>query len=164
MCVHMEKVKNFNYEVISENKLIYQLRAGLYICSGKLWPREQLFTMWTSQPGNNRYFHSKTGMNVHEEPAHAASLELSAWFCPTVRTLHLFVYLMFCFINYFCSQRGSLCWTCKRYNYSQSYNYWVNNKQLLDEVEHDIMNYQNRGLCYLPKPKAEAGNTDARFW
>ena len=25
-------------------------------------------------------------------------------------------------------------------------------KQLLDEVEHDIMNYQNRGLCYLPKP------------
>ena len=21
------------------------------------------------------------------------------------------------------------------------------NKQLLDEVEHDIMNYQNRGLC-----------------
>ena len=23
----------------------------------------------------------------------------------------------------------------------------VFNKQLLDEVEHDIMNYQNRGLC-----------------
>jgi len=22
-------------------------------------------------------------------------------------------------------------------------------KQLLEEVEHDIMNYQNRGLCYL---------------
>jgi len=37
------------------------------------------------------------------------------------------------------------------------------NKQLLDEVEHDIMNYQNRGLCYLPKPKAEANNTDTRF-
>ena len=36
-------------------------------------------------------------------------------------------------------------------------------KQLLDEVEHDIMNYQNRGLCYLPKPKAEANNTDTRF-
>ena len=29
-------------------------------------------------------------------------------------------------------------------------------KQLLDEVEHDIMNYQNRGLCSLPKPKAKA--------
>ena len=28
-----------------------------------------------------------------------------------------------------------------------------NNKQLLDEDEHDIMNYQNRGLRYLPKPK-----------
>ena len=28
-------------------------------------------------------------------------------------------------------------------------------KQLLDEVEHDIMKYQNRGLFYLPKPKAE---------
>ena len=39
----------------------------------------------------------------------------------------------------------------------------LNNKQLLDEVEHDIMNYQNRGLCYLPKPKAEADNTDTRF-
>ena len=37
-------------------------------------------------------------------------------------------------------------------------------KQLLDEVEHDIMNYQNRGLCYLPKPKAEADNADTRFW
>ena len=34
---------------------------------------------------------------------------------------------------------------------------------LFDEVEHDIMNYQNRGLCYLPKPKAEADNTDTRF-
>ena len=40
----------------------------------------------------------------------------------------------------------------------------TDNKQLLDEVEHDIMNYQNRGLCYLPKPKAEADNTDTRFW
>ena len=39
----------------------------------------------------------------------------------------------------------------------------VNIKQLLDEVEHDIMNYQNRGLGYLPKPKAEADNTDTRF-
>ena len=37
------------------------------------------------------------------------------------------------------------------------------NIQLLDEVEHDIMNYQNRGLCYLPKPKAEADDTDTRF-
>ena len=37
------------------------------------------------------------------------------------------------------------------------------NKQLLHEVDHDIMNYQNRGLCYLPKPKAEADNTDTRF-
>ena len=36
-------------------------------------------------------------------------------------------------------------------------------KQLLDEVEHDIMNYQNRGLCYLRKLKAEADNTDMRF-
>ena len=37
------------------------------------------------------------------------------------------------------------------------------NKQLLDKVEHDSMNYQNRGLCYMPKPKAEADNTDTRF-
>ena len=38
----------------------------------------------------------------------------------------------------------------------------TNIKQLLDEVEHDIMNCQNRGLCYVPKPKAEADNTDTR--
>ena len=38
-------------------------------------------------------------------------------------------------------------------------------KQSLDEVEHDIMNInQNQGLYYLPKPKAEADNTDTRFW
>ena len=36
-------------------------------------------------------------------------------------------------------------------------------KQLLDEVEHDIINYRNRGLCYLPKPKASTDNTDTRF-
>ena len=39
----------------------------------------------------------------------------------------------------------------------------ADNKQLLDEVERDIMTYQNRGLCYLPKEKAEADNTDTRF-
>ena len=34
-----------------------------------------------------------------------------------------------------------------------------------NEVEHDIMNYKNRGLCYLPNPKlkAEADNTDTSF-
>ena len=32
----------------------------------------------------------------------------------------------------------------------------------LDEVEHVIMNYQNRGPSYLPKPRAEADNTDTR--
>ena len=40
----------------------------------------------------------------------------------------------------------------------------INIKQLLDEVEHDIIDDQNRGLCYLPKPKASADNTDTRFW
>ena len=45
-----------------------------------------------------------------------------------------------------------LMWTCYAYI-----------KQLSDKVEHDIMNYQNRGLCYLPKPKTEADNTDTRF-
>ena len=34
------------------------------------------------------------------------------------------------------------------------------NKQLLDEAEHDIKNYPDRGQCYLPKPKAEADNID----
>ena len=29
----------------------------------------------------------------------------------------------------------------------------------MDEVEHDTENYQGRGLCCLPKPKAEADNT-----
>ena len=40
---------------------------------------------------------------------------------------------------------------------------FMNIKQLLDEVDHDIMNYQNRGLCYLSKPKPEAYNTNTRF-
>ena len=35
-------------------------------------------------------------------------------------------------------------------------------EQLLDEVEHDIVNYQNRGLCYLPQASASADNTDTR--
>ena len=35
-----------------------------------------------------------------------------------------------------------------------------NNKWLLDEAEHDIKNYPNRGQCFLPKPKAEADNID----
>ena len=43
---------------------------------------------------------------------------------------------------------------------NRDYNHGAIIKQLLDEVEHDIMNYQNRGLCYLPKPKVEADNTD----
>ena len=32
----------------------------------------------------------------------------------------------------------------------------MDNKELLDEAEHDIKNYPDRGQCYLPKPKAEA--------
>ena len=43
-------------------------------------------------------------------------------------------------------------------------NWLTDVKQLLDEVEHDVLNYQNRCLCYLPKPKVEADNTDTRFW
>ena len=50
---------------------------------------------------------------------------------------------------------------CQRRSFKYALN--TNNKQLLDEVEHDIVNYQNRGLCCLPKPKAEADNTDTRF-
>ena len=30
---------------------------------------------------------------------------------------------------------------------------------MVDEVEHDGENYRGRGLCYLPKPKADADNT-----
>ena len=40
---------------------------------------------------------------------------------------------------------------------------YFNIKKLLDEVEHDIMNYHCQGLTYLPKPKAEADNRDTRF-
>ena len=31
----------------------------------------------------------------------------------------------------------------------------VVNKQLLDETEHDIKNYPDRGQCYLSKPEAD---------
>ena len=33
----------------------------------------------------------------------------------------------------------------------------------MDEVEHDIMNYQNRGLCYLPKPKGLSNQADVEL-
>ena len=39
----------------------------------------------------------------------------------------------------------------------------ANNKQLLDEVEHDITNYQCKGLNYEPKLNTEADNSDTRF-
>ena len=42
----------------------------------------------------------------------------------------------------------------------QKYSGQSNIKQLLDEVKHDTMNYQKRGMCYLLKPKAKADNTD----
>ena len=35
-----------------------------------------------------------------------------------------------------------------------------NNKQLLNEVEHGIEDYQAQGLHYPPKPKAEVDNTN----
>ena len=35
-------------------------------------------------------------------------------------------------------------------------NYWI-------RFSHDIMNYQNRGLYYLPQPSALADNTDLAF-
>ena len=36
-----------------------------------------------------------------------------------------------------------------------------NIKQLLDEAEHNVKNYSDRGgQCYLPKPKVEADNID----
>ena len=39
-----------------------------------------------------------------------------------------------------------------------SFDTWI--KQLLNEVEHDIENYQGQGLCYLLKPEAEVDNTN----
>ena len=35
-----------------------------------------------------------------------------------------------------------------------------NNKQLLNEVEYDIENFQGQGLCYPPKPNPEVDNTN----
>ena len=55
-------------------------------------------------------------------------------------------------------------WLSERYYFKKIYRVTITNiKQLLDEVEHDITNYQNRGLCYLPQPSASADNTDTRF-
>ena len=68
-----------------------------------------------------------------------------------------------CFLSS-CKQRfklfNKICFT---YEFN---NMWIIHsfiKQLLVEVEHDIINYQNQGLSYLPKPKAEADNTETRF-
>ena len=52
---------------------------------------------------------------------------------------------------------------CQTFSLSRKSSVLVDFKQLSDEVEHDIMNYQNRGPFYLPKPKAEADHTDTRF-
>ena len=38
-----------------------------------------------------------------------------------------------------------------------------NNKELLNEVEHNIMNYQCGGQSYLPKSKVDVNNTDTKF-
>ena len=65
---------------------------------------------------------------------------------------------------------------CNLRNKSRAFQAQWDIKQLLDEVEHDIMNYQNlvsvlsaeaiktSCLCYLPKPWASVDNTDTRFW
>ena len=45
------------------------------------------------------------------------------------------------------------------FNFLLSFIRLLGNKQLMDEVEHDIMNYQSRGMSFLPKPKAEADIT-----
>ena len=41
--------------------------------------------------------------------------------------------------------KTGLSWSGSVFDFTRS----EHNKQLLDGVEHDIMNYQNRGLCYL---------------
>ena len=45
-------------------------------------------------------------------------------------------------------------------NKNRNINQIQNNKQLLDEAEHNIKNCPDQGQCYLPKPKAEANNID----
>ena len=70
---------------------------------------------------------------------------------------------MYNFVASLCSTASSPPLTKKIRVYYRYDRKVQNIKQLLDEVEHNIMNYQNRGLCYLPKPKAEADNTDKRF-
>ena len=52
-----------------------------------------------------------------------------------------------------------------KYNNKESANQLMpTRQQLLSEVEHDIVNYQNQGLSYLPKQKAKVDDTDARFY
>ena len=58
--------------------------------------------------------------------------------------------------NYLAEQMASLT----IHYFLHQYDISICIKQLLDEVEHDIMNYQNRGLCYLAQPSALADNTD----
>ena len=62
------------------------------------------------------------------------------------------------------SERASECFLAPRYTRFTAFTskkrivdspvFFGDNKQLLDEVERDIVNYQNRDLCY---------NTDTRF-
>ena len=60
-----------------------------------------------------------------------------------------------------CCRRVTLTFDLVRYSVKSKV-FYLFIKHVLDEVEHDIMNYQNQGLCYLLKPKAD--NTDRRFF
>ena len=63
-------------------------------------------------------------------------------------------------INYLLQPSASANnWTARHWQIKIFCSTSSNNNKLLEEVEHDIMNYKNWGLCYL----AEADNTDTRF-
>ena len=83
---------------------------------------------------------------------HCANMEIAIKFCVHCANMVMTIK--------YCVHCGNMKIIIKYYVHRAS---MVVIKQLLGEVEHDIMNYQNRRLCYLPKPKAEAVNTDTRF-
>ena len=59
----------------------------------------------------------------------------------------------------FHSKWSSTFWNCFSRLWIDYYSWDTVYEQLWDEVFLDIQNYQGRGKCYQPKPKAEADNT-----
>ena len=85
----------------------------------------------------------------------------NAKFCPLAPIFHLAPYLIFtATLKSIIPESLVLVTKNEQFGVKSAHIRTTIIKQLLNEVEWDMRDYQGRGLCYLPKPKAEADNTN----